>query len=54
MIPYSINCTVEATSNFSLAIGNIISNEKNDIFIAMHGNVQKYNHIKKNREIRSI
>jgi len=50
MIPYSINC-VEATSNFSLAIGNIISNEKNDIFIAMHGNVQKYNQIKKNREI---
>jgi L-asparaginase len=48
MIPFSID-PIEATSNLSLAIGNIKLNNKNNIYIAMHGKVKKYNKIKKNR-----
>lgn len=48
MVPFSLD-KVEATSNFMLAFGYILSNNKNNIYIAMHGNVKKYNKIVKNR-----
>jgi len=50
MIPYSIN-TVEATANFTLALGSLLEKKKNNIYIAMHGNVKRYKNIKKNREL---
>ncbi|MDD3342212.1 MAG: asparaginase domain-containing protein [Sulfurospirillaceae bacterium] len=48
MVPFSIN-TVEATSNFMLALSDLQSREKRGIFIAMHGLVAPYNAIYKNR-----
>ena len=48
MVPFSID-NIEATSNLMLAFGYISSSNKNNIYIAMHGNVKKYNKIKKNR-----
>jgi len=51
MVPYSID-KVEATANFSLAMGFLQGKKiKNDVYIAMHGKVKKYNKIYKNREL---
>ena len=50
MVPYSIN-KVEATANLSMAIGFLQGKKiKNDVYIAMHGKVKRYNKIFKNRE----
>ena len=48
MIPFYIN-NLEATSNLMSAFGYILSCKKKNIYIAMHGHVQKFNKIKKNR-----
>ena len=50
MLPISIN-KVEATLNFSSAIGFLNSDIKNDIYISMHGSVKKYKKLVKNREL---
>ncbi len=50
MVPYSID-KVEATANLSMAIGFLQGKKiKNDVYIAMHGKVKRYNKIFKNRE----
>lgn len=49
MIPYSIN-SIEATANLFLSYGFLLNCKKNNIYIAMHGIVKKFNKIKKNRE----
>ncbi|MDD2383940.1 MAG: asparaginase domain-containing protein [Sulfurospirillaceae bacterium] len=49
MVPFSIN-TVEATSNFMLALSDLQSREKRGVFIAMHGLVAPHNAIYKNRK----
>jgi len=49
MIPMSIDET-EATHNFSLALGFLSANPKNDIYLSMHGTVQKANRLVKDRE----
>ena len=50
MLPISIN-KVEATLNFSQAIGFLNSNCENGIYISMHGSVKNYKKLIKNREI---
>ena len=50
MLPISIN-KVEATLNFSSAIGFLNSDIKNDIYISMHGSVKNYKNLIKNREL---
>jgi len=50
MVPFSID-PIEATSNFSLALGYIQSNKKNGIYIAMHSFVKLYKDIYKNRKL---
>ena len=50
MLPISIN-KVEATLNFSQAIGFFNSNCENGIYISMHGSVKNYKKLIKNREI---
>jgi len=50
MVPFSID-TVEATTNLSTAIGYILNCQKNGIYIAMHGLVDIYNVVYKNRKI---
>ena len=50
MLPISIN-KVEATLNFSQAIGFLNSNCENGIYISMHGSVKNYKKLVKNREI---
>jgi len=50
MIPYSIN-PVEATSNFSMAVGYALSNFCEGIFISMHGMVEEHSKVFKNRQI---
>lgn len=50
MLPISIN-KVEATLNFSQAIGFFNSNCKSGIYISMHGSVKKYKKLVKNREL---
>jgi len=50
MVPYSIN-KVEAVSNMMMGYGYLLSNDKKGIRIAMHGMVEKYKKIQKNREI---
>lgn len=50
MLPISIN-KVEATLNFSQAIGFLNSNCENCIYISMHGSVKNYKKLVKNREI---
>ena len=50
MVPYSIN-KVEAVSNMMMGYGYLLSNKKNGVFISMHGLVEKYKKIKKNREL---
>ena len=50
MFPISIN-KVEATLNFSQAIGFLNSNCENGIYISMHGSVKNYKKLVKNREL---
>ncbi|MCT7492115.1 asparaginase [Aliarcobacter cryaerophilus] len=50
MLPISIN-KVEATLNFSQAIGFLNSNIKIGIYISMHGSVKNYKKLIKNREL---
>ena len=50
MLPISIN-KIEATLNFSQAIGFLNSNCENGIYISMHGSVKNYKKLIKNREI---
>ncbi|WP_419677668.1 asparaginase domain-containing protein [Aliarcobacter lanthieri] len=50
MVPISIN-KVEATLNFSSAIGFLNSKIENGIYISMHGSIKNYNNLVKNREI---
>ena len=50
MIPFSID-PIEATSNFSIALGFIKQCIKSNIYIAMHGHVKKYDKIKKNKTL---
>lgn len=49
MVPFSID-TVEATANFSMALGSLHVSVENGIYIAMHGLFSKHNAIYKNRE----
>ncbi|WP_458699618.1 asparaginase domain-containing protein [Sulfurospirillum sp. 1307] len=50
MVPYSID-SVEANANFSMALGYLINDVKNGVYIAMHGLIDKHDKIFKNREI---
>ena len=50
MLPISIN-KIEATLNFSQAIGFLNSNCENGIYISMHGSVKNYKKLVKNREL---
>ena len=50
MLPISIN-KVEATLNFSQAIGFLNSKCENGIYISMHGSVKNYKKLVKNREL---
>ena len=50
MLPISIN-KIEATLNFSQAIGFLNSNCENGIYISMHGSVKNYKKLIKNREL---
>ena len=50
MVPYKIN-KVEAVSNMMMGYGYLLSNEKNGVVISMHGMVEKYKKITKNREL---
>lgn len=49
MVPLSIS-TVEATSNFMMALGDLMCREKNGIYLAMHGAVAIHGSIYKNRQ----
>lgn len=49
MVPLSIS-TVEATSNFMMALGDLMCREKNGIYLAMHGAVTIHGSIYKNRQ----
>jgi len=49
MVPFSID-TVEATANFSMALGSLHVKAENGIYIAMHGLFSKHDAIYKNRE----
>ena len=49
MVPFSID-TVEATVNFSMALGSLHVRSENGIYIAMHGLFAKHDAIYKNRE----
>jgi len=49
MIPMSIDQT-EATLNFSMAIGFLNADPKNDIYLSMHGAVQEANKIVKDKK----
>ncbi len=49
MVPMSIK-KVEATMNFSQAIGFLNGEVKNDIYISMHGSVVNHKNIKKDRK----
>ena len=50
MLPISIN-KIEATLNFSQAIGFFNSKCENGVYISMHGSVKNYKNLIKNREI---
>ncbi|RXK12141.1 asparaginase [Halarcobacter mediterraneus] len=50
MIPMSID-EMEATMNFSLALGFLSANNKNGTYIAMHGVVADYSKLIKNKEL---
>jgi len=48
MVPFSIN-PIEATANLAMAINFAKTSEKKGIFIAMQGEVAKFQHLQKNR-----
>lgn len=50
MLPISIN-KIEATLNFSQALGFLNANIENGIYISMHGSVKNYKKLVKNREL---
>ena len=50
MVPFSID-SIEATSNFMLALGALSMKKEDNIYIAMHGNIKQYTKIKKNRDL---
>ncbi|WP_024953624.1 asparaginase domain-containing protein [Sulfurospirillum arcachonense] len=50
MVPLSID-TVEANANFSMALGYLLNEPKNGVYIAMHGLVEKHDTVFKNREV---
>lgn len=50
MVPMSID-EVEATMNFSQALGFLSADVKNGIYIAMHGVVVNFSKLKKNRSV---
>ena len=50
MLPISIN-KIEATLNFSQAIGFLNANIENGVYISMHGSVKNYKNLIKNREL---
>jgi len=50
MVPFSINET-EANSNFSMALGFLLAEPKNEVYIAMHGLVKRHDKVFKNRKI---
>ena len=49
MVPFSID-PVEATSNFMMALGDLMAQERNGVYIAMHGAIATHGSIYKNRE----
>jgi len=49
MVPFSIS-TVEATSNFMMALGDMLCREKNGVYLAMHGAITTHGSIYKNRQ----
>ena len=48
MVPFSID-GIEATANFSMALGTLLQEPKNGVFIAMHGLVEEHSKVFKNR-----
>jgi len=50
MVPMSIE-EVEATMNFSLALGFLSANVENGIYLAMHGVVVNHKNLKKDRSV---
>ncbi len=50
MKPFSIN-SIEATSNLLSAVGFLKANDKNNIYICMHGLIEKHTKIIKNRDL---
>ena len=50
MVPFSID-PIEATANLISAYSFVKYKNKKEIYIAMHGNIKKYNKIEKNREL---
>ncbi len=50
MVPYSID-NVEANSNLSMSLGYLLNDTKYGIYISMHGLIDKYKKVYKNREI---
>jgi L-asparaginase len=49
MVPFSID-TVEATANFMMVLGDLMRNEKEGVYIGMHGFVAPHSKIYKNRQ----
>lgn len=49
MVPFSIS-TVEATSNFMMALGDVMCREQNGVYLAMHGAIAQHGSIHKNRQ----
>ncbi len=50
MVPFSID-PLEANSNFSMAIGYLLNERKEGVFISMHGLVSFYKNIFKDRDL---
>jgi L-asparaginase len=50
MVPYSIDA-IEANANFSMALGYLMNNPPNGVYIAMHGLIDRHNKVYKNRKI---
>jgi len=50
MVPFSID-SIEANVNLSMSIGYLLNSSEKGIFISMHGLVDKYNKVRKNRDI---
>jgi L-asparaginase len=48
--PFSIS-QVEATANFAIAYGFLLNNQKNGIYISMHGIIEDHKNIYKDRQL---